>query len=59
VRVRRDATDNVVRGAFNTWFPLSRSSLDEVREAQCLDNTIKEDNRVVMHNDNIPVILMV
>jgi len=59
VRVRRDATDNVVRGAFNTWFPSSRSSLDEVGEAQRLDNTIKEDNRVVMHSDNIPVILVV
>jgi hypothetical protein len=46
-------------GAFNTWLSSSLSSLDEVGEAQRLDNTIKEDNHVVMHNDNILVVLMV
>jgi hypothetical protein len=41
-----DATDNVVRDAFNTWFSSCCSSLDEVREAQCLDNALEEDDHV-------------
>ena len=42
----RDATDSIMRGAFNTWFSLRRSSIDEVRKAWPLDNIIKEDDRV-------------
>jgi len=41
-----DATDNVVRDAFNNWFSSCCSSLDEVREAQCLDNALEEDDHV-------------
>jgi hypothetical protein len=41
-----DATDNVVRDAFNTWFSSCCSSLDEVREAQRLDNALEEDDHV-------------
>jgi chemotaxis regulatin CheY-phosphate phosphatase CheZ len=41
-----DATDDAVHGVFNTWFSLYRSSLDEVEEAQRLDNAVKEDDRV-------------
>jgi hypothetical protein len=41
-----DATGNVVRDAFNTWFSSCCSSLDEVREAQRLDNALKEDDHV-------------
>jgi hypothetical protein len=42
----RYATDNIVRGAFNTWFSSCRYSLEEVREAQHLDNAIEEDDHV-------------
>jgi len=41
-----DATNDAVRGVFNTWFLLYRSSLDEVEEAQHLDNAVEEDDNV-------------
>ena len=41
-----DAIDNAACGVFNTWFSLYHSSLDEVVEAQHLDNTIEKDGRV-------------
>jgi hypothetical protein len=44
----RDTTDDVVHNTFNTWFFLCCSSLDDVREAERLDNAI-EENEVVYH----------
>ncbi|KAJ6859085.1 hypothetical protein NC652_041398 [Populus alba x Populus x berolinensis] len=42
------ATDDVVCDAFNTWFLSCHSLLDKVGDAQCLENTIKDDG-VVYH----------
>jgi hypothetical protein len=44
----RDTTDDVMHNTFNTWFFLCCSSLDDVGEAERLDNAI-EDNEVVYH----------
>jgi hypothetical protein len=46
VAIVRDATDDAVRGACNTWFLLCHSSLDEVVEAERLDSAIEEDDHV-------------
>ncbi|KAJ6932564.1 hypothetical protein NC651_008102 [Populus alba x Populus x berolinensis] len=46
VVVAREAIDDAVCGAFNTWFSLFISLLEEVREAQCLDSAIEDDDRV-------------
>jgi len=40
------ATTDIVCGVFNTCFSLCCYSLEEVGEAQHLDNTIEEDDRV-------------
>jgi hypothetical protein len=45
----RDATDNIVHDAFNTWFSSFCSSFNEVGEAQCLDNAMEKDE-VVYHS---------
>jgi hypothetical protein len=42
----RYVTDNIVHGAFDTWFSSCCYSLEEVREAQHLDNAIEEDDHV-------------
>lgn len=44
--VAREAIDDVVCCAFNTWFSLCISLLEEVGEAQCLDSAIEDDDRV-------------
>jgi len=43
--------------AFNTWFSSCCSSLDEVREAEHLENAIKEDE--VVYHARMLVVLMV
>jgi hypothetical protein len=42
----RNATDDVVCDAFNTRFSLCHFSLDEIGEAQHLDNAIEKDEVV-------------
>jgi hypothetical protein len=42
----RNATDDAVCGAFNTWFSSCLSLLEEVGEAQCLDSAMEDDDRV-------------
>jgi hypothetical protein len=42
----RNATDDVVCDAFNTRFLLCYFSLDEIGEAQHLDNAIEKDEVV-------------
>jgi len=46
VAIVRDATDDAVRGAFNTWFSLCCSSLDEVGKTWHLDSAIEKDDHV-------------
>jgi hypothetical protein len=41
-----DAIDDIVHSVFNTWISSCRSSLDEVVEDHCFDNTVEEDDRV-------------
>lgn len=44
--VIRNITNNVVYETFNTWFSSCYSSLEKVREADCLNIAIKEDEVV-------------